>query len=266
MLLRQYLRREAGGLLGWGLALPAVVFPLMGLYRLMEQTDSFAELNRMIEQLPAALKTMMGGNLPVNTLDAWLQAQVFGFVVPLMLTIYTALAALGVLTREMDGHTMDFLLALPVRRSAVILSRLGGLALNLALLHGVLLLSAGAAVALVGGEPDWRTYALILCNQYLIYTALAALLVLLTVFADDLQKGLMITLGVALAMFFLPHAIPPGSPLDAVKRLSLFYYYEPGAVLARGALPGADLLVLAAVAAGCAAGAVWLFNRKQVTA
>ncbi len=266
MLLRQYLRREAGGLLGWSLSIPALVFPVVGLYRVMVNNGSLTELTHMIEQLPAPLKAMMGGNLQFSILDAWLQAQVFGFLVPLVLAVYTALAALGVLTRETDDRTMDFLLALPVRRSSIILSRLGGLALNLAVLHGVLLVSVSGAVALIREAPDWPGYALILFNQYLIYVALAALLVLVTVFVDDFQKGLMATLGVSLSMFLLPHIITPGSPLDSVTRLSLFHYYQPGEVLAHGALPWSDVLLLLAVLVVCAGGAVWLFNRKQLSA
>lgn len=266
MILRHYLRREAGALLGWCLSLPVIIFPMMGIYRLMANSDSMRELDRIIAQMPAALRAIIGGDVPLTLVDGWLQSLVLGSVVPLLFAVYTALAAVGVLTKEMDGRTMDFLLALPLRRSNVLLSRLGGLAVNLAALHGVLLLSVGGAVAAIGEQPHWRTYALVLLNQYLIFVALAALLVLISIFLDDLQKAMITTLAVGLAMVFLPHMITPESQLAGLSRLSLFHYYRPQAVLADGALPWADVAMLLMVLVACGGAAVWLFNRKQLSA
>jgi ABC-2 type transport system permease protein len=266
MLLRHYLRREAGALLGWCLVLPVIIFPTMAVYRLMANSDSMRELNRMIAQMPAALRGVVGADVSLALVDGWLHSLIFGSVVPLLLVVYTALAALGVLTREMDGHTLDFLLALPIRRANVLLSRLGGVALNLAVLHGVLLITVGGAVAAIGEQPHWRVYALVLLNQYLIFTALAALLVLISIFLDDLQKALITTLAIGLAMVFLPHIITPDSPLAVLSRLSLFHYYQPQAVLAHGALPWSDVAVLLTVLVAAGGAAVWLFNRKQLSA
>jgi ABC-2 type transport system permease protein len=266
MILRQYWRREARGLLGWAVVLALLVQPLVGMYRLMMNSDSMREIQRMIDQLPAAIQSMIGGGLQLNTLDAWLQAEVFGIVIPLAVLVYTALASLGVLTREMDSRTMDFLLSLPVRRSQVVLGRLTGLALNLLLLHVALWGSVGLAVTFIGETPNWTTYALVLANQWLIFVALAGLLVLLTVWVDDYQKGLMATVGVGLALFFLPHLIVPDTPVSWLRSLSLFHYYQPAEVLRSGSLPTLDVAVLAGVAAVATGLAVWLFERKQLTA
>lgn len=265
MLLRHYLRREAGSLLGWSLAMLAVVVPMTAIFRLIMNSDSMQQLNRMLEQMPAALRTFWGGG-SISTLDGWMQSEVLGTLVPLLLTVYTALAVLGVLTRETDGRTMDFLLALPVRRSSVLLGRLGGLLLNLAVLHGVVLLSVILGVQLVGGPANWSLYALVVLNQYLIFAALAALLLLVTVFIDDLQKGLLGTLSVALIMFFLPHMLEGSSSVGGIGRLSLFYYYQPQAVLAHGQLPGSDVATLLGALVVATGAAVWQFGRKQLTA
>lgn len=263
MLLRDYLRRQAGGLLGWCLTIPVVVLPMVGIYRLMMNTESMRQINRMLEQMPPALRAMIGGDLPLDTLDAWVLAEVLGLLIPLLLTVFTALTVLGVLTREIDGGTMTFLLTLPVRRSTLLLSRLGGLFFNLALLHGVVLLSVVLGVTLASGAPGWSKYGLIVLNQYLIFAALAALLLVVTVLIDDLQKGLITTLSLGLLLFFLPHMTEADSPL---RRLTPFGYYQPQAVLAHGALPWSDVLTLLGVLAIAVYAAVQLFGRKQLSA
>lgn len=265
MLFRQYLRREAGTLLGWAVSLVAIVLPLVGAFRLMMNSDGMKELSRVFEQLPPALRVMFGGTANFTLLDGWLQAQVFNFVIPLVLAVYTAMATLGILTREMDGHTMDFLLALPIRRSELLLSRLGGLALNLGFLHLILLGSIGLGVRLIGEQPHWQAYALTLVNEYLVYLALACLLLLVTVFIDDYQRGLMTTVGAALLLYLVPHTIDAGSSLSWLRQVSLFAYFDPGAILRTGSLVWRDLLTLLVATAGLTALATWLFERKQLS-
>ena len=266
MLLRQYWRQEAPGLLGWSLALAASVFLMVGLYPAIRDSAGLPEVNRIAEQLPPAMKAYMGGVTDLASLAGWLQVSVFGTVATDLLLVWTALACADILTREVDHRTMEFLLSLPVGRSQVLGSRFLGLALNLAVLHGVLLASTGLAVTWVGGDADWRAYALAALNAYVVLLALGSLLLALTVFIDDYPRGLMSTMGVSIVVYFLNFVIEPGSRVAWLRRLSFFYYYDPGQVLRTATVPWDRVLFLALAAAGLAGLAAWLFNRKQLAA
>lgn len=266
MLLRHYWRREVPGLLGWGVALTATVLPMLLLVQLILSSDGMQELTSLLEQLPPSLRAFMGGTAEMVTMNGWVTSQVFRTLAPLLLTLYTALGTLSILTKEMDGRTMDFLLSLPVRRSQVLLSRFLVLACNLGILHAVLLGCVGMGILLLGYQPDWQAYGLMSLNGYLVQLALAGLLLTATVFVDDYNRGLFTTIGAGLGLYFLPLAIESGSSLSWLRRLSFFAYAQPDEVIRAGAIPWADAVPLAVACVVLTVLAVRLFERKQLSA
>lgn len=266
MLARDYWRREASGLIGWIVALVVIILPAVAAYQVMMNSDNMRELTRVIDQLPPPIRAMLGGDAGLTTMDGWLQATVFSLMLPLMALIYAALSSVSVLTREMDRRTMDFLLALPIRRSQVILHRFGIHALNLAILHGVALLVVGLGVVLINQEPQWQSYSIALLNSYLMGLAASALLVCVTVFLDEYSRGLMTTIGIAMAMYFLPIVLDQKSPAAFLTKLSVIAYYNPREVLTNGTWPTVDLLILGLLTVLFIGLSVRLFERKQLTA
>jgi ABC-2 type transport system permease protein len=266
MLARDYWRREAGGLIGWIVALVVIILPSVALYQVMMNSDNMRELTRLIDSLPPPIRAMLGGDAGLTTMSGWLQATVFSLMLPLMALIYAALSSVSILTREMDRRTMDFLLALPIRRSQVILHRFGVQALNLAFMHAVALLAVGVGVGLIDQVPQWQSYSIAMANSYLMALAALALLVCITVFLDEYSRALMTTLGVAMAIYFLPIVLDQKSPVAFVTNLSLVAYYNPREVLTNGAVPSQDLLILGLLTIFFVWLSVRLFDRKQLTA
>lgn len=266
MLLSHHWRREASGLLGWSIAIAATVLLMVMVVKAFLSGDAAREMSHVLEQLPAAFRSLLGGTEALMTVNGWVVAYVFRTMMPLLLTIYTALGTIGILTKEMDARTMDFLLSLPVQRWQVVLSRFLVLALNLLILHAVLLVTLGVGIQLVGYEPTWPEYALLALNSYLIQLALASLLLLVTVFVDDYTRGLMITVGTGLALFVLPVAIEPGSDLSWLRWISVFAYAQPAEVMKTSAIPWSDVGPLLVAILVFTLLAVQLFERKQLSA
>lgn len=266
MLAKDYWRREAGGLIGWVLALVVIILPTVAAYQVMMNSDSMRELTRMIAQLPPPIREMLGGNTGLTSVNGWLQALVFSLMLPIMFLIYAANSSVSILTREMDRRTMDFLLALPIRRSQVVLHRFGILALNMAIMHGVVLLTVGTGVLLINLEPQWQNYSLAIFNSYLMALAASALLLCVTVFLDEQSRGLITTIAIALAFYFLPIMLDHRSPLAFLTKLSVIAYYDPRAALTNGTVPTGDLLFLSLLTIFFVGLSVRLFERKQLTA
>jgi len=266
MLLRHQWRREAPGLLGWSLALSATMVPTVLLVQLLLTGNTAEELTRLLQQLPPTLLSFLGQSTKMMTLNAWMISLVFRTLAPLLLTVYTALGSLSILTRDMDTRNMDFLLALPVRRYQVLLNRFAVLASNLAVLHAVLLASVGVGVMLLGHRPDWSIYAVMALNGFLVQLALASLLLAVTVLVDDYTRGLFVTIGAGLALYSLPVAIEPVSRLGPLRKLSVFAYAQPAEVMKTGAIPPADAAVLVAATLALTMCSVLLFERKQLSA
>lgn len=266
MLMRHYARREFGSLIGWTVGLFAYVFPAVLIFQLMMNSDGMRELARVVEQLPAPLQAMFGGEMGLTSMNGWLTAQLFGLLLPLGLLLYTATASVSILTKEMDGRTMDFLLALPIRRSQVVLHRLTVLAGNLALLHFLMIGTIGLGVGLLGHEPNWRLYGLVMFNSYLMNLAVAGLMLTVTVFIDDYTRGILATVGLALFTFFFSVLLDAKAELAFLRKISLHAYYQPKVIMAEGALVTSDIAVLVVAAVALTGLGLWLFNRKQLSA
>lgn len=266
MIFWQHWQRERGGLLGWAAAVVALVAPSVAFFEVLITSDSMQELARVVEQMPPALQALFGGSLNFTDLNGWLQLQVFSMLVPLLLGLHAALGAMAVVTRDLDAGTMEYVLALPVSRSRVVLSRLGALIVNSAMLHLLALGAIALGAALISRQPDYGRAALVLLNSWLACGAVAALLLLVSVFVHDYQRGQFIASGLGLALFFVPAAIEPGTSLEAVRGLSVFAYYRPAEVMTSGAIAWGDAAVLAGAAVVLGGAALWLFGRRELPA
>jgi ABC-2 type transport system permease protein len=171
-LLRQHVKEERLSLLIWSLIFGMLGVYIVVLWKMMSGTGLMADLDAMMQQLPGPLRAMMASEMPLSTLNGWIQG--FGQWMAIPLTIYTALLAAGILSREMDRHTIEFLLALPVSRAQVLITRWGGMAIALAVLHLVHVLTLIISVRAVGENPLIGPYFLAELNSYLLYLDWAA--------------------------------------------------------------------------------------------
>ena len=92
-------------------------------------------LQKILAQFPQAIKSLFGDpgayRYPV---DLFIQGKWLQFM-PLLAGIFGVLSAMGIMAREIDRRTADFVLTLPVRRSLVLFARFTALAVNLALFY-----------------------------------------------------------------------------------------------------------------------------------
>jgi len=265
MLIAQQWRRQVASLVGWSVTLFTTTLLTLLAVKSLLTGPSLGQLTLLIEQLPPALRAYMGVTPGEVTVNTWVISLVFRTIAPLVLTVYTALAALSVLTRDMDAGVADFLLALPLRRERLLLSRFLVAVLNIAVLHGALLLSVFLGTRMVGYEPRWREYALMVLNSYLVQAALLSLVLLITVFVTDYTQGLFVALGLSLGLYFLSLAIEPGTKLAGLRWLSVFTYSRPNEVMRTGGIPPGDAAVLLISFVCLLAAAVFLFNSKQIS-
>ncbi|MGE5485861.1 MAG: ABC transporter permease subunit [Ignavibacteriales bacterium] len=266
MLIRQHWRREAPSLISWSIILFTTMLPMTLSVELVLRGTGMEQISRLLEQLPPALRSFMGPTAGQVTLNMWAISLVFRTMAPLLLTIYTAMATLTILTREADAGVMDFLMALPIRRSRLMLSRFLVLVCNLAILHAVLLSAASLGAVLLGYELALRQYALIAANGYLVQLALASLLLVVSIFVDDYTQGLFVTIGLGLGLYFLSVTVEPRSSLAWLGKISFFSYSRPDEIMRTGVIPWSDSAVLAGAVVVLVVAAAWLFERKQVSA
>lgn len=218
-----------------------------------------------LASLPESMVKMMGLEPGMDPLDSFVAAQV-GKSLVLITPLYAVMLALSAVTREVDRRTIDFLLALPVRRADVILSRAAVMLLNTALATAAM----GAAMYLSfigsGLEGNWAGYNLLFLNVWLLGAAVGSIALLASLWIDDYGVGVKVMLGLVSGAYFLEFVFRAVGMSRTARLLSPFSYVDATVTLRDGVLPVSDVLILLAVTAGCIALSVPVFEKKQIAA
>jgi ABC-2 type transport system permease protein len=263
-LVRQQLRSELLSLLIWGGALGLLCLYVIYMYELIPR-DLLMELEEMIQAMPPALRALYAEHGSYGTLSDWLIGNIYGGWILALFTVYTALAAAGLVAREMERRTIEFLLAMPVTRRQLLFARAAGLAAALGLLHLVRFGSVAASMALIGESISAGPYLLAELNSWLLFTSLGLLCLFFTLFVNDYGRAVGVTLGTGFGLLFLHlGTVSAEGALKGLRQSLLFARYNPAAILAEGKVPIAEMGGLLAVGALALLLAVLAFDRKQI--
>jgi ABC-2 type transport system permease protein len=132
------LRERRRGFVGWLLGALVAAFFVVWAYQLVRATEA---VQNLITRFPPQLMAMFGVNPDLmTTAGGFVQAELYGFIGPLMLLTYAIGLGASATTAEEENRTADLLLALPVCRERVILEKSAAMA---ALLLPIVLVFAG---------------------------------------------------------------------------------------------------------------------------
>jgi ABC-2 type transport system permease protein len=258
ILLRQHLRQERGALIGWTLTVSVLAFAMAALFSLIPA--SFAtQVKPFMGRLPGGITSFLGGPATFTSAAHWVAGMSLESFIPLAVAIFVALSALSLVVEDRDAGSLEFLLALPVTRERVLAARALSLVAQLLLVEAAVAAFTLIGVALIGHPLPVGRVAVAVLPGFLAETALAGTLAVFCLYVRDPTQAMLVTLVVALVLYFLPVLAPSG----AVRFLSPFAYGAGSQLLLGGAFPVGHAVVLAVwtvVAFGLAVG---LYGRSD---
>lgn len=221
-------------------------------------------LGQLLNTMPEALVKMMGIEPGLKPLDTFVASQVSKTLV-LVSALYAVLLALNAITREVDRRTIDFLLSLPVRRTAVLLARAAVMLVNTGIVIAGMGLTLWASFRAAGLEGSWAAYNLIYLNVWLLAVAMGGIALLASLWIDDYGVGVKLMMGLVSGAYFMEFVFRAAGLSRAARLISPFSYVDATAVLRNSVLPLGDTLVLVAVSALTIGLSLPLFERKEIT-
>jgi len=227
--------------------------------------DQQEEIGELIDRFPPALLAVFGVDAAGDLFSAagYLNSRSFGWVVPMVFTIYAAALGARAIAGEEEDNTIDILLANPISRSRLVIEKFAAMAVVMTVLGGALLASLLAGDALFGlGIPAAR------------YLAGSFSAVLLGIVFGGIALVVGATLGSrgpafgavaagSVAGFLLDSLARIVTELKPFQKVSPFYYYGSSELLVRGLNP-VHALVLALIALLMLALAVLGFRKRDV--
>lgn len=247
------------GLVFWNLGIAALASMTVGIYPAIRDNP---ELHHFLENLPDAVVALMG-EADLISPAGYLNSQLFGSIVPLLLLFYAVGAGAGAIAGEEEAGTLDLLLANPVSRTRVLLEKALALLLGLAIIGAVLWGAMMATAVLVDMQIGAGRMAEVIISAVLFAFLMGALALAVGAITGSRGLGIGIAAAVGIAAYLVQSLAALVKLLEPFQRISPFYYYYEADPLRNGIDPlhAAILVVVGLILVGLA---LIGFNRRDL--
>lgn len=224
---------------------------------------SATDLQRLVENLPTALRAFTGGELDLTSPEGYLDGRLFSFLGPVLFLVFTIGFGSRTVAGEEQAGTLELLLATPLPRWRIVAEKFAAMVVATTIL-GVLLW-ASLALGAIPVDMDVGAGRLAAVTAMLVAVALTFGAVALLVGSMTGKRGFAagLTGAIAVATYLVHVYAPVVDALDAADALSPFHYYDSGETLRSGIDPAnaVILIVMTVLLAGFALAA---FDRRDV--
>jgi len=247
--LRWQLARRRRGLLGWAIALSAVVGIYVPFYPLM----GGAELQSIIDTLPSELISAMGYDR-IGSPEGYLTSTIFGLLGPALLLAFAVATGARAIAGEEEAGGLELAASAPVRRDVLLAGRVLALHTQVAVLALVVFAVTTLLTSIV--EMDVAVSGIAAASVGLNFLAIAIGTVALAAGAVTGRRGVAVAAGagVAVASYMANALSGIVTRGELLERLSPFAWYLANDPVAQGLSLGgsAALIAMAFVAWGVA--------------
>ncbi len=250
-------------LLIWTFIVVIVILIYLGSYTFMEEMD----LVEMVEGYPDIFTTGLGMSPAMfDDINIYHGGLVLLYVL-LLGSIYAMMLAGGMVTRDVDLGTMEFLYTRPVPRKVILLSKVFSFLVMITLLWIIAYLVSIAVGIMWVAPGDFNLYDQFMAHLvgYLACLAAGGIAFAFSPLFNRVQGTTSLAIGLGFAFFLLNSLASMYEQLEFLKYLSIHYYADlTGAAVGEPFITG--MIVLPAVfIAGVVIGTI-LLNRKEFTA
>jgi ABC-2 type transport system permease protein len=223
------LGRLRGAILGWGIGLAVLGGYLLRFYDTL--ADQGEELIILIEQYPRELMAFFGDMTQLFTPSGYLHTEFFSYI-PLILGIFIASMAGGLLAGDEEKGTLDLVLSHPISRTRLFAGRVGAfLAAVLAILFIIWLTFIIAIQGTLLEDITTGDMALPLLSLAGLLVFFGALGLLLSLLLPSQRAATMVTSLLLFGSFFLSGMASIDENLETLDTYSPFHYYQGGYAL-----------------------------------
>lgn len=262
-LFKQAIKDHLGSVLTFAVSLFLYAWLLVAIIPTVLKAKGFEEL---VKSYPKAILALAAGTSQVNifTVEGFLSIEFLTLWWIIILAGFAIAFTTAIIARETDEGTIEVLLAQPISRSSMVLTRFAALAFYILVLIAVSL----ASIVLLAAAYDVKLKSANLLPvgflAFLFVLAISAYTLLLSLVVKGRGKAVVWSVTV-LFVFHLVNALSEfNKTVKKFRFLSLFRYYDPYKILRTGHILWRDLTVFALVSVICIALSLLLFRKKDI--
>lgn len=261
-LFRHELRIRRTAILGWGLGIGLFTAYVIILFPQFQPTLE----NFNLGEIPAY--QIFGDFSQIASFAGFVSAEVFTFA-PILLAIYAVVNGTGTLAGEEDNGTLELLVAQPLRRWQLAITKFLALTVALVLILAIMAAISVASMATLEGKADTQGISLtdlgVAVMAILPITLLFATMSLfLGAYLPSRRIAATIAALVVVFSYFANNLASLSEPLEKLQFLYPFHYFDSQSLLTEGINSG-DTLVLLGASAVFLALTLLSFQRRNIT-
>jgi len=260
-LLRSELRIRSRATWGWVAGVVLLVAMIAGFYPAVR---NLASLDSVYTSLPSALQSLLGGSDLVSP-AGYLRTQLLAFFLPVVLLILSMGRGAAALAGEEEDRTLDLLLAQPVTRTRLYVTKAIALVWWLALLSLATFATLAALDGVTGLNLPWADLAAVCVQMGLLCLTAGLLTMAVSTAAGRRVVGIAVIGYYVFLAYLLQGLADVVSWLRPLRPLSLWRWYLGDDPLADGLDPAATSVLVAVGLVAVAVGA-WAFTRRDLRA
>lgn len=262
MIYKREMKRNLKGLIIWSVVLCGLVLMMMSVY------PSFAEdaqaMENMLTLFPEPLQNMFGmDTLSLGTFTGFYGVEVH-LINTLVGSVYAALLAAGILAKEENDQTAEFLLSKPVSRTEVTGQKMAAVLTNLFVLNVLIAATSFACTGFTDEAVEMDILALYMVATFLLHVTIASISFLLSSLMRRNRSIVSLALGVVFLSYALHIMAGLSSQFDVLGHVSVFSYVDAASIARDGALDSTYIIVTVAASLLCIAGAIGYYRNKDI--
>ncbi|MFA6000721.1 MAG: ABC transporter permease subunit [Thermoleophilia bacterium] len=227
--------------------------------------ENVSTLNQMWESYPEGIRKAFGGeNFTFATFDGFLSVEYFNQMWVIVMTAFSVSIATGAISSEIEKGTMELLLAQPVSRRSLLLTRHLFFELGLLFLIGATLIPIAIGAPVAGGDIDYMGLLAMVVPSFLFFTAIGSFTFFFSVLFNTRGTAIFVSLGIIIISYALDILAKINDTISNVHFLSIFYYWDPYRYLHNLDFAWVDLIILTIIALISTTAAVYRFERRDI--
>ncbi len=246
----------------WSIGLIGTVALMVAVYPSVRDNPS---LNKLVEDYPEAVKGFVsfGGQLDYVSGAGYLGAELFAFMLPLLMLVVAIGAGARAIAGEEEQGTLDLLLATPVSRRLLVLEKLVALIIELTALSLVLWISLLVGAASVGMNVSPGHLLAATVSAGLLALAYGCIALLVGAAWGHRARAIGVAAAAAVAAYLVNALAPLVDALEPLRKASPFYHYAASDPLRHG-LDASHVGVLLAITVIACTLAPIAFDRRDL--
>lgn len=259
ILWKHELRMNKKVLLFWSFGVGIICFGCLLLFESL--ADTIAQMAGFYASLGMFAKAFGMDRLNIGTVEGFYATEI-AMVFSIGGAMFAAQIGASLLAKEEEGHTGEFLHALPFTRTAVVGWKYLAMLAMLLVFQMICMLWELAGMALIGGMPNLESYVWYHAAQILLQFEVGSICFLISAISRKKQLGGVFSLAVFLYLADMLCRVIPG--IEWLKYVTPYYFSNAADIFTKGRPDAVLAAVCCAVTVLTGIGALLVYKRRDL--